>query len=138
VEEKIDVALEDAGYWNEVNIHNADPEGPELLVATTKNWKQRKALREKRSPRGRIPKDISPRDRMERKLRTKCGWDLYRQRGWMIEGVMGQIKYVRDCDHLMRRGHEASKSEWRLIAATHNLLKLWRSTQSGREGNGVD
>jgi hypothetical protein len=83
VEEKIGVALADAGYWSEANIQNADPEGPELLVATKKNWKQRKAFREKGSPRGRIPKDISLRDRMERKLRTKCGWDLYRQRGWM-------------------------------------------------------
>ena len=106
MEEKIDVALEGAGYWSEVNILNADPERSELLVATTNKWKQRKALREKRSPRGEIPKDISPRDRMERKLRTKCGWDLYSQRGWMIEGVIGQTKHVRDCDHLMRRGKD--------------------------------
>jgi len=131
VEGQIDVALADAGYWSEANIQNAEPEGPELLVATKKNWKQRKAFREKGSPRGRIPKDISPRDRMERKLRTKHGWDLYRQRGWMVEGVIGQTKQVRDCGSLMRRGCEASKSEWRLIAATHNLLKLWRSTQAG-------
>jgi len=131
VEDKIDVIVEDAGYWSEENIRNADPQGPEILVATTKNWKQRKALREKGSPRGRIPKNISLRDRMERKLRTKRGWDLYSQRGWMVEGAIGQIKSVRGCDHLMRRGLEASKSEWKLIAATHNLLKLWRITQSG-------
>ena len=32
------------------------PEMPELLIATTKDWKQRKMLREKGCPRGRIPK----------------------------------------------------------------------------------
>jgi len=131
VEEEIGTALADAGYWSEENIQEADPEGPELLVATKKNWKQRQALREKGPPQGRIPKDLSPRERMERKLRTKHGWDLYCQRGWMVEGVMGQTKYVRDCDCLMRRGYEAAQSEWKLIATTHNLLKLWRKTQAG-------
>jgi hypothetical protein len=28
----------------------------------------------------------------------------------------------------MRRGFDACASEWKLIAATHNLLKLWRHT----------
>jgi hypothetical protein len=131
VQEKIGTALADAGYWSEENIQKAGPEGPELLVATRKNWKQRQALREKGPPQGRIPKNLSPRGRMERKLRTKHGWDLYCQRGWMVEGVIGQIKHVRDCDCLMRRGYEAAQSEWKLIATTHNLLKLWRKTQAG-------
>jgi hypothetical protein len=26
-----------------------------------------------------------------------------------------------------RRGRSACRSEWRLIAATHNLVKLWRN-----------
>ncbi|MCX6071820.1 MAG: IS1182 family transposase, partial [Chloroflexi bacterium] len=79
VEEPIGVLLADAGYWSEANIQEADPEGPELLIATTKDWKQRKALREKGPPRGRIPKDLSLPERMERELRTKRGWGLYSQ-----------------------------------------------------------
>jgi hypothetical protein len=31
-------------------------------------------------------------------------------------------------DRFKRRGLAASRSEWRLIAATHNLLKLHRHT----------
>lgn len=127
VVEEIGVVVADAGYWSETNVQEADPEGPELLIATTKDWKQRKALREKGPPRGRIPKDLSLLERMERKLRTKRGWGLYSQRGWMVEPVFGHAKDVRRCDRFMRRGHSAARSEWRLIAATHNLLKLWRS-----------
>lgn len=127
VEERIRAGLADAGYWSEVNIREAGPDGPELLIATTKDWKQRKALREKGPPRGRIPKNLSLRDRMERKLRTKRGWGLYSKRGWMVEPVFGQIKGVRGCDRFMRRGDNAVGSEWRMITATHNLLKLWRS-----------
>lgn len=31
-------------------------------------------------------------------------------------------------DVLIRRGRAACRSEWRLLAATHNLLKLYRAT----------
>lgn len=33
---------------------------------------------------------------------------------------------IRHCDRFLRRGSSACRSEWRLITATHNLLKLWR------------
>jgi hypothetical protein len=72
VEDKIKAVLGDAGYWSEANS-KAEPEGPELFISTTKDHKQRKAMKEKPSPRGRIPKDLSSRDRMERKLLTKRG-----------------------------------------------------------------
>ena len=35
-----------------------DPDGPVLLIATNKDWKQRKALREPPPPRGRYPKGL--------------------------------------------------------------------------------
>jgi hypothetical protein len=41
-----------------------------------------------------------------------------------IEPVFGQIKYNRRVDRFMRRGRAAVQSELRLVAATHNLLKL--------------
>ena len=51
--------LADAGYWSEANIRACSwPEMPELLIATTKDWKQRKMLREKGCTRGRIPKGV--------------------------------------------------------------------------------
>ena len=80
VEEEIKSELADAGYWSENNIMKSSPTDPEFLIATTKDWKQRKAMREQGAPRGRIPKDLSPRDRMERKLLTKRGRSLYKLR----------------------------------------------------------
>ena len=87
-------------------------------------------MRERGAPRGRIPKQLSVRDRMERKLLTKRGMSLYKLRSQMVEPVFGQIKAVRSCDTFMRRGLEAVRNEWRLICATHNLLKLFRSKVS--------
>ncbi len=46
----------------------------------------------------------------------------------MIEPVFADTKFNRRCDRFQRRGRSAARSEWRLITATHNLLKLWRHT----------
>jgi len=130
VDEGIRRELADAGYWSEGNIVNSSLTAPEFLIATTKDWKQRKAMRERGAPRGRIPEQLSVRDRMERKLLTKGGSTLYKLRSQMVEPVFGQIKAVRDCGTFMRRGLKAAQSEWRLICATHNLLKLFRNNHA--------
>jgi transposase len=127
IESGVEIILADAGYWSQANNDKAQPNGPELFVATNKDWKQRKAMREAPPPRGRIPMDLSARDRMERKLLTKRGRRLYRLRGQTVEPVFGQIKDTRGIDRFMRRGLRAVASEWSLICTTHNLLKLWRS-----------
>jgi hypothetical protein len=38
------------------------------------------------------------------------------------------MKFNRRCDRFLRRGRSACRSEWRLINATHNLLKLHKHT----------
>jgi hypothetical protein len=57
---------------------------------------------------------------------TPHGRELYRQRQATIEPVFGQLKFNRDFRRFLRRGRAACRSAWRLIAATHNLLKLHR------------
>ena len=61
---------------------------------------------------------------MRDKLATDHGKQLYRKRTTTIEPVFGQIKFNRGIDRFLRRGRAAARSEWRLTAATHNLLKL--------------
>ena len=132
--EALETLLADAGYWSDANIAGADPAGPELLIATNKDWKQRKAMREAPPPRGRIAADMTARERMERKLLTKRGRALYKLRGQTIEPTFGQIKDGRGCDGFMRRGVKAADSEWSLLCTTHNLLKLWRSGKAKIQG----
>jgi hypothetical protein len=61
---------------------------------------------------------------MRRKLSTDRGRELYAQRKITLEPVFGQIRYNRRIDRFMRRGRAAAQSEWWLVAATHNILKL--------------
>lgn len=125
--EAMTAALADAGYWSDANMAGAKADGPELFIATNKDWKQRKAMREAPAPRGRIPSAMTVRERMERTLLTKRGRALYKLRGQTIEPTFGQIKDGRGCDGFSRRGVKAADSEWSLMCTTHNLLKLWRS-----------
>ena len=61
---------------------------------------------------------------MRRVLATDHGGELYRKRKAMIEPVFGHTKFNRRIERFQRRGRSAARSEWRLITATHNLLKL--------------
>lgn len=117
------VGLFDAGYWSDENAAT-ETEECEYLIATNKDWKQRKAMRDAPPPRGRMPKDTSPRDRMERKLLTKRGRDLYRLRGQTVEPVFGQMKETQGADRFMMRGDQETKGEWALHCSAHNFKKL--------------
>lgn len=127
VTKKMGVVLADAGYYSEQNVLDADPDGPELLLATRKSHKQRQAMKDEVCPRGRIPAGMTVKERMERKLLTKQGKALYKLRSQTVEPVFGQTKECRACRTFLRRGTSAVNSEWRLICTGHNLLKLWRS-----------
>ena len=117
--------LADAGYWSHDNARLED-ERTELFVATTKDWKQRKAQRERGAPRGRITKDATLKERMERKLLTRRGKEAYKQRGATIEPVFGQMA-MRNLVRFWLRGIAKVKGEWSLWCTSHNILKLWRA-----------
>lgn len=128
------VGLFDAGYWSDENAATETAEC-EYLIATTKDWKQRKAMRDAPPPRGRCPANLSARERMERKLLTKRGRDLYRLRGQTVEPVFGQMKEIQGADAFMMRGEEETKGEWGLHCAAHNFRKLHSdSVQRGKKG----
>jgi transposase len=127
IEDEIGHALFDAGYCSEDNLSKTAEDGPEIFAATTKDWKQRKAQKELGSPRGRIPKGLTLRELMERKLLTKKGQEMYGKRKIIVEPPFGQMKEGQGFRRFMMRGVRSVASEWRLMCASHNMLKLWRS-----------
>ena len=63
---------------------------------------------------------------IRRVLSTEHAKALYRKRQETIESVFGQMKFNRRLDRFLCRGRSAVRSEWRLLGAGHNLLKLHR------------
>ena len=128
-------AVADAGYWSEANA-DSQTEECELFIATRKDRTQRAALRDAPAPRGRMPKSLTARQRMDRKLRTKRGRALYRRRGAAIEPVFGQMKDRQGAGRFSMRGLERCRGEWHLDAAVHNLRKLHRDSVRRTENAG--
>src|ERR671921_2317834 len=116
VDETPGVLLADAGYWHSEQMANVVNRGIVVLIppdtsrrrATRRNWEG-----------GHYAF-------MRRVLSTEHGAALYRKRQPMIESVFAQVKFNRGLDRFRRRGRGAVRTEWRLITATHNLLKLHR------------
>ena len=102
-------AVADAGYWSQTDAAR-ESEECELFIAIRKDRDQRAALRDAPSPRGRIPETMTPRERMERKLRTKRGQAIYRQHGAAVETVFGQMKDRRGADRFSMRGLERCRA----------------------------
>ncbi len=121
----------DAGYYSAQAVAELQALGVDPYIAPEKT---RHGTRPEPAPRGRIPKGLSARERMRRKLRTKRGRERYALRMETVEPVFGQIKEGRGFRQFLLRGLEKVNREWLLICAGHNLLKLFRFG-AGRPSN---
>jgi transposase len=122
IEEPIGTVLADGGYWNSTQIATTRARRIQVLIPT-KN-------RRRTAPRKLSPRQGDEARRIEAILDTPEGQARYRRRQQIVEPVFANIKYLRRIDRFQRRGLRACQAEWKLIASTHNLLKLWRATQA--------
>jgi transposase len=120
---QVGLELADAGYCSEANLTCP---GPDRLIATTKDHKQRRAARELGHTNGPPPPDATPVQQMEHLLRTPQGATAYKQRSQLIEPVFGDRKHNRQIRSFRRRGLNAVRSEWAFIHLTANILKLYQ------------
>ena len=113
-----EVVLADAGYWHQAQMETITGRGTPVLIPPDAG---------KRSG-ARPGWDGGPYTFMRRVLATERGGELYAKRQGMIEPIFAHTKFNRRMDRFQRRGRSAVRSEWRLITATHNLLKLYKHT----------
>jgi transposase len=115
-EEKIKCVLADGGYWNHDAIAAARQSAVVVIPTSDPHNKKRKQR----------PRQGPEADRINKILATAAGKRLYRRRAELVEPVFAHTKHTRRITRFSRRGHTAVRAEWRLIATTHNLLKLFR------------
>jgi len=123
-DKKIKSVSADSGYYSESNVEFAEDKNVDAYI-TTKRIKHSDSVI--KTPRGRPPKDLSAKEKMTRKLRTKKGRETYSKRKIIVEPVFGQIKRGRGFVQFSLRGLEKMRGEWGIICLTHNLLKLFRA-----------
>ena len=115
--------IADAGYCSTANLEACEERELEAYISTSRQQHGHRP----RPSRGRAPRDLDARGRMDRKLRSVQGQAIYALRKTIVEPVFGQIKGARGLDRFRLRGLEKVNGEWALIATTHNLLKLFRA-----------
>jgi transposase len=113
----------DNGYYSDENVEFLRQEGIDAYIAT---GRLKHGEAPPPAPRGRIPKGLTVKERMARKLRTIKGRCTYAKRKAIVEPVIGQLKEVRGFRRFLLRGMEKVGYEFDLICLTHNLLKLFR------------
>jgi transposase len=114
VNDRVGAVVADAGYWHFQQMDELAAKGIPVLIPPDSS--KRKTARP--------GWDGGRYTWMRRLLASDAGRELYHKRHQTIEPVFGQIKYNRKIDRFQRRGRTAARSEWRLAAMTHNLLKL--------------
>ena len=117
VEQRPDVVVADAQYWNEQHMDDVTAEhGIPVLIPpdSGKRTDERPGW-----TGGRYAF-------MRKVLQTDLGRETYRKRQTAIEPVFGHTKHNRKFTSFHRRGRAAVRTEWRLIMMTHNLTKLYR------------
>jgi transposase len=113
-----DTVLADAGYWRNRDIQALSDAELTVLVPPDAHSRAEPLP----GKRGGLYQ------RMRDRLASPDAAALYRRRMTMIEPIFGHTKANRRIERFQRRGLNAVRSEWRLIAATHNLLKLHTAT----------
>jgi transposase len=113
----------DNGYYTDENVDFLRGEGIDAYIAT---GRLKHGEASPPAPRGRIPKGLTTKERMARKLRTIKGRCTYAKRKEIAEPAIGQIKEARGFRRFLLRGVEKVDAEWLIICLTHNLLKLFR------------
>ena len=120
ITEQPGVIVADAGYWHQQQMEQITGQGIPVLVPPDAD--KRNGIRPGWDG-GRYAF-------MRAVLETELGKTLYRKRQATVEPVFANTKFNRRFDRFQRRGRSAVRSEWRLIAATHNLLKLHTALQA--------
>ncbi len=117
----------DAGYWSDENMDTLEDYEIDAVVAPEKI--RHRDWHDAQPPRGRIPKGLTHKQRMRRRLRTRDGRAEYDKRKITVEPICGQLKTVQGLRQFLLRGHEKVNSEWVLACTGHNLLKLFRAAR---------
>ena len=116
VAERPEVALADAGYWNEQHMDEVIANKHiQVLIPPDSAGRA--------EPR---PGWTGGRYSAMRTVLANHGKLVYRKRIQMIEPVFAHTKHNRTITRFHRRGRIAVRTEWRILMATHNLTKLHR------------
>ena len=129
---KVTTVSADSGFYSDDAIQSVERKenegnqaGPEVYCAVEKGKHGRSVDDlKKKPPMGRPPTNMSPKEKMSRKLKTKKGKTIYKKRQETVEPVFGIIKNVLGFRQFTLRGIEKVNIEWSLVRMAYNCKRL--------------
>ena len=129
---EVSTVVADNGFYSEAAVETVENkneegelEGPEVFCAVGKGKHGRNVDDlKKKAPMGRPPANMSAKEKMVWKLKTKKGKAVYKKRKETVEPVFGIIKSVMGFRQFMLRGIEKVNTEWSLVRVAYNFKRL--------------
>ena len=129
---EVDTVSADSGFYSDEAVKVVENEndegkltGPEVYSAVGKGKHGRNVDDlKKKKPIGRPPENMTHKEKMIRKLKTKKGKNIYKKRKETVEPVFGIIKSVMGFRQFMLRGLEKVNTEWTLVRVAYNFKRL--------------
>ena len=134
---QVAAVLVDSGYYSEEAIAQTErpraegSPGP-VVYAALKRQSHHRTLEELagRPEPEPLAEGAGIKERMEHRLATAAGRELYQLRKQTVEPVFGIIKEVMGFRRLRLRGKAKANLEWLLVSASYNVKRLHRMVQN--------
>lgn len=120
----VDAVLCDAGYYSEENVKKCEANKIEPYIAPGRDGHNKAPMERFTSPEPLSEKATAV-EKMNYRLKTDEGRQLYAKRKCTVEPVFGIIKQIMGFRQFSLRGFEAVCGEWSIVSIAWNLKRMF-------------
>ena len=121
---KVGELLADNGYFSEGNVHACAAAKIDPVIAMGRET-HHPSLDERFAVPRSLPRDPTPLEAMDHRLKTREGKKLYALRKQTPEPVFGIIKSVLGFRQFLLRGLDSVRGEWNLVTMAWNVKRMF-------------
>jgi transposase len=122
---KADALLADNGYFSESNVNACAAAGIDPMIAMGREAHHPTLDERFAGPPPSPPKDPTPLEAMDHRLKTPAGKTLYALRKQIPEPVFGIIKSALGFRQFLLRGLDNVRGEWSLVTMAWNMKRMF-------------
>lgn len=118
-------AVADTGYFSEKNIADCKQKNIEPIISTARE-KHNNFLTNILTDDSLPETCKTPTEKMNKRLKSKDGKEIYKKRKQTVEPVFGIIKEILGFRRFSLRGEEETNAEWSLVCTAYNLKRFFK------------
>jgi transposase len=123
---EITTAVADTGYFSENNIADCEQKNIEPIISTSREKHNSFLTNALNNDPPENPQIITPVEKMNKKLKSRGGKEIYKKRKQTVEPVFGVIKEILGFRRFSLRGEAETDAEWSLVCSAYNLKRFFK------------